>query len=69
MANGGTLFLDEIGDMPLELQAVLLRVLDEKMIIRVGLSGKQKSFAVGQKNAGVVKGIITDLPPEFSDYL
>lgn len=36
LANGGTLFLDEIGDMPLELQPVLLRVLEEKMIMRVG---------------------------------
>lgn len=35
-ANGGTLFLDEIGDMPLELQAVLLRVLENKVITRVG---------------------------------
>lgn len=35
-AAGGTLFLDEIGDMPLELQAVLLRVLEEKKIMRVG---------------------------------
>lgn len=36
MANGGTLFLDEIGDMPLELQPILLRVLEEKKFMRVG---------------------------------
>jgi len=35
-ANGGTLFLDEIGDMPLAMQAKLLRVLQEKRFKRVG---------------------------------
>ena len=36
LANEGTLFLDEIGDMPVELQAVLLRVIEEKKVMRLG---------------------------------
>lgn len=36
MAQGGTLFLDEIGDMPFEVQAVLLRVLENHQVMRIG---------------------------------
>ena len=43
LADGGTLFLDEIGDMPLTLQAKILRVLQEKRVERVGAT---KAMAV-----------------------
>ncbi|AZV56957.1 sigma 54-interacting transcriptional regulator [Clostridium sp. AWRP] len=36
MANGGTIFLDEIGEMPVDMQVKLLRVIEEGLIVRVG---------------------------------
>ncbi len=42
LANGGTLFLDEIGDMPLQMQVKLLRVLQEKEIEPIGTNKTEK---------------------------
>ena len=42
MANAGILFLDEIGDMPLNLQSKILRVIQEKEFYRVGGSNTIK---------------------------
>jgi DNA-binding NtrC family response regulator len=41
-ANGGTLFLDEIGDVPLDVQTAMLRVLEEREVTRVGDSKPRK---------------------------
>jgi formate hydrogenlyase transcriptional activator len=56
MANGGTLFLDEIGDIPLELQAKLLRVLQEQEFERIG------STQTTRVNVRIVAATSRELP-------
>ena len=46
LASGGTIFLDEIGDMPLEIQASLLRVLQERLVTRIG---SERAIAVNTR--------------------
>ncbi|GLH76081.1 sigma-54-dependent Fis family transcriptional regulator [Bradyrhizobium sp. SSBR45G] len=57
-ADGGTLFLDEIGDMPVALQGVLLRLLDDWTVRPVGGSAlKVDVFLVSATNAALDKAI------------
>jgi transcriptional regulator of acetoin/glycerol metabolism len=57
-ANGGTLFLDEIGDMPLPLQARLLRVLQERSVTPLG---SLKSIAVNIAVIGATHRKLRDM--------
>src|SRR6266516_3499887 len=61
LANGGTIFLDEIGDIPLELQPKLLRVLQEQEFERLG------STQTIRVNVRVVAATSRDLPLMVAD--
>jgi len=60
-ANGGTLFLDEVGELPLDTQAMLLRVLEAGEYIRMGESVIRKT------NVRVVAATNVDLPRAIKD--
>jgi transcriptional regulator with GAF, ATPase, and Fis domain len=57
-ADGGTLFLDEIGDMPLTIQAKILRVLEEREITRVG--GEVKPISVDVRLIAATNKVLRD---------
>jgi PAS domain S-box-containing protein len=61
IADGGTIFLDEIGEMPLELQTSLLRVIENKEIMRIG--GKK----VRSVDVRIVAATNRDLQEEVSN--
>jgi len=61
LADGGTLFLDEIGDMPLEAQTSLLRVLQESEVVRIGASQaiKVNVRIIAATNCNLLKAVET----------
>jgi sigma-54 specific flagellar transcriptional regulator A len=62
MANGGTIFLDEIGDLPLDMQVKLLRVLQERQIEPLGSS---KSVAIDVR---VIAATHKDLEKDIAEH-
>lgn len=63
LANGGTIFLDEIGEMPLNMQVTLLRVLQDKEITKIG---SKKSVKV---NVRIIAATNKDLKKAIEDNL
>ena len=60
-AQGGTIFLDEIGDMDLSMQSKMLRVLQEREVVRIGGNEKVKL------NVRIITATHKDLPKEVEE--
>ena len=60
LADGGTIFLDEIAETPLEIQAVLLRVIEDKCVVRVG------SSQIRSVDVRIISATNRDLPTQIS---
>lgn len=61
LADGGTLFLDEIGELSLQMQTKLLRVIQEKEIIRVG---GEKTIPI---NTRIIAATLVNIPSKIED--
>lgn len=59
LANGGTIFLDEIGEMPLDMQAKLLRVIQDRSVVRIG--GTRKNYVDIRIIAATNKDLRTEI--------
>ncbi len=62
-ADGGTIFLDEVGELPLELQVNLLRVLQDGVVVRIGGSGKERKI-----NTRVIAATNRNLEKEVENH-
>jgi len=60
LADGGTIFLDEIAETPLEIQAVLLRVIEDKCVVRIG------SSQIRSVDVRIISATNRDLPAEVN---
>ena len=66
LADGGTLFLDEIGELPLEFQWVLLRILEENTLVRVSDQQPVRVIAATNRELrqAIEQGALLGMHPE-----
>jgi len=69
VADGGTLFLDEIGDMDIEVQAQLLKTIEEKSFRRIGENRLQQTVTSCRKQKTAVSVVISTIGSVYSRSL